>query len=206
MTFYDRKILPRLIDFACGTDLFTNQRRQLIPSARGTVLEIGFGSGLNTRFYDPQRVHKLWGVEPSEKLRALAQARMPDQMPIEFIGLSGESIPLESGTVDTVVTTYTLCTIPDVGRALDEMRRVLKPGGTLLFAEHGRAPDAAVRCWQDRLDPLWKRVAGGCHLNRDIPLLIREAGFKMGEVEAAYLPGPKLLTFNYLGSAQPAKC
>lgn len=125
------------------------------------------------------------------------------RFPVEFIGLSGEDIPLDNNSMDTVVTTYTLCTIPDAAKALSEMRRVLKPDGKLLFAEHGRAPDAAVRRWQDRLNPLWMRIAGGCHLNRDIPALIQAAGFAVERLEQGYLRGPRPMMFNYLGSATP---
>ncbi len=203
MSFYERRILPRLIDFACRTELITRQRQKLIPFAQGVVLEIGFGSGLNLPFYDRTRVSRLLGVEPSEKLREMSQRNADDLLPLELIGLSGEAIPLHDSSVDTVVSTYTLCTIPDVESALREIRRVLKPDGVLLFSEHGRAPDPSVCRWQDRVNPLWRRLAGGCNLNRDVPGLLHAAGFKLDRLEQGYLPGPRLLTFNSVGTARP---
>jgi ubiquinone/menaquinone biosynthesis C-methylase UbiE len=166
------------------------------------VLEIGIGSGLNLAFYDRGRVAKLWGLEPSEELRRIARERARAAgMDVEFLGLPGEQIPLEDGSVDTVVTTYTLCTIPDVARALGEMRRVLVAGGTMLFSEHGRAPDASVARWQDRLDRVWGNIAGGCHLNRAIPHLIGDAGFRMDSLDTMYVPGPRPFTYTYWGRA-----
>lgn len=153
MGFYDRHILPHVIHLACGAKPIRYQRRKVVPQASGRVLEIGIGSGLNLPFYDPAKVEKLWGLEPSDEIRRMAEkAAVGAPFPVEFIGLPGEAIPLDDASMDTVVTTYTLCTIPDAVAALREMRRLLKPGGQLLFAEHGRAPDAAVRRWQDRLD------------------------------------------------------
>lgn len=203
MSIYERRVLPRLIHFACGTELIRRQRQKLIPLAGGVVLEIGFGSGLNLPFYDRARVTRLTGVEPSEELRKLAQRSADAFLPLEFIGPSAEAISLANASVDTVVSTYTLCTIPDVDSALREIRRVLKPGGLLLFSEHGRAPETAVCRWQDRLNPLWKRVAGGCNLNRDIPELLTAAGFRLNRLEQSYLPGPRAMTFNSAGSASP---
>ena len=203
MSFYERRIVPRLINFACGAALITRQRQKLIPFAQGVVLEIGFGSGLNMPYYDRRWVSKLLGVEPSEELRKMARRKADPLLPLELIGLSGESIPLEDASVDTVVSTYTLCTIPDVEAALREIRRVLRPDGVLLFSEHGRAPDPGVCRWQDRLNPLWKPLAGGCNLNRDVPRLLHAAGFKLEKLEQGYLPGPRLMTFNSAGSARP---
>ncbi|HET9427613.1 MAG TPA: class I SAM-dependent methyltransferase [Allosphingosinicella sp.] len=203
MSFYDRHILPRLIDFACGLKRIRRERARLVPEAQGKVLEIGVGSGLNFPFYDPARVEHLWALEPSPEMRSLAAPKAAaTPFPTEFIGLSGEEIPLETASVDTVVTTYTLCTIPDVVRALREMRRVLRPGGRLLFLEHGAAPEAAVRKWQHRLTPAWKRIGGGCHLDRDIAALISEAGFCIDQIANFYLPGPRFLTFTYRGVAR----
>ena len=205
MNFYQKRILPKLIDRACGMDVISQERRKLIPAAYGRVLEIGIGSGLNAPFYDGASVEKLWGLEPSAELREMALSRMAIQpFPVELIEGSAEQIPLSDRSMDTVVTTYTLCTIPDPARALRQMRRVLKPEGQLLFAEHGKAPDAAVRWWQNLLTPVWKPIAGGCHLNRDIPLLIRNAGFQLTQLEDGYLPGPKPMTFSFRGSAAPA--
>jgi len=204
MGFYDRHILPHVIDMACGMKPIRYQRAKVVPQAQGRVLEIGIGSGLNLPFYDPAKVEKLWGLEPADEIRRMAEkAAKGSPFPVEFIGLPGETIPLDSGSVDTVVTTYTLCTIPDAVAALREMRRVLKPGGQLLFSEHGRAPDAAVRRWQDRLTPLWKRIGGGCHLNRDIPELLRQGGFALPWLESMYIPGPRPMSFTYWGAATP---
>ena len=204
MGFYDRHILPHVINLACGAKPIRYQRRKVVPQAQGRVLEIGIGSGLNLPFYDPSRVEKLWGLEPAEEIRRMAEkAAVGAPFPVEFIGLPGEAIPLDDASMDTVVTTYTLCTIPDAVAALREMRRVLKPGGSLLFAEHGRAPDAAVRRWQDRLDGIWGHIGGGCHLNRDIPALLREGGFTVDRLDTMYIPGPRPMSFNYWGSATP---
>lgn len=159
MGLYERYLLPRLIDYACGMKVIGQQRALLVPGAQGRVLEVGAGSGLNFPFYDRERVEMLWALEPSGELRRMASAAAASaDLPVTMLDASAEEIPLGSSTVDTVVMTYTLCTIPDAARALGEMRRVLKPGGRLLFSEHGRAPDQAVRRWQDGLTPLWTRV------------------------------------------------
>jgi ubiquinone/menaquinone biosynthesis C-methylase UbiE len=204
-TFYERLVLPRLLDFAMRQKPIMRQRAKVVPLARGRVLEIGLGSGLNLAFYDKGKLEKLFGLEPSAELRAIAAGRAREaSLDVEFVGLRGEEIPLDDASVDSVVITYTLCTIPDVDRALREMRRVLRPQGELLFSEHGRAPDAGVRRWQDRLNPLWRRIAGGCNLNRPIDELLRDASFTLGQLDSMYLPGPRPLTFNYWGSARPA--
>lgn len=203
MGLYDRYVLPRLIDRACGIKAVGLQRQKIVPQASGRVLEIGIGSGLNLPYYDPARVERLWGLEPSAELRRMAERKASGlAFPVEFLGLPGEQIPLADDSVDTVLVTYTLCTIPDAAAALREMRRVLRPHGRLLFAEHGRAPEESVRRWQARLTPLWKRLAGGCHLDRDIPGMIEREGFRIVELDSAYLPGPRPLTFNFRGSAR----
>lgn len=205
MGLYERHVLPRLINFACGLKPIRLQRQKVIPQASGRVLEIGIGSGLNLPYYDPAKVERMWGLEPSAEIRRMAERKSRSlSFPVTFVGEPGEAIPLEDASVDTVVTTYTLCTIPDAGAALREMRRVLKPGGRLLFAEHGRAPEARVQRWQDRLTPVWKRIGGGCHLNRDIPRIIEQNGFRIEKLETAYLPGPKAMSFNFWGTARPA--
>jgi len=174
-----------------------------MAAAEGRVLEIGIGSGLNLPFYTP-RVHELLGLEPSARLVAMARhASSQSFLPVTLIEGSAEAIPLEDESIDTVVTTWTLCTIPRVTQALGEMRRVLKPGGQLLFVEHGLAPEDSVRKWQDRLTPVWKRIGGGCHLNRAIPALIETAGFDVGEIKAGYIRGPKPMTYIYEGRARP---
>lgn len=202
MGWYDKHILPRFIDFACGAKNNTKQRKKLVPHAKGEVLEVGFGSGLNLPFYDPQEVQKIFALEPSEGMRKLAARRISQSdIELEFIDLPGEEIPLESNSVDTVLITYTLCTIPDALAALEGMRRVLKPGGKLLFCEHGEAPDQNVRRWQNRLNSGWGKIAGGCNINRDIPRLLMEGGFTIIHDERMYIPGPKFLCYNYWGSA-----
>ena len=202
MGFYERHILPRVIDLACGVNAIAYQRRLVVPEARGRVLEIGLGSGLNLPFYDAAKVEMLWGLEPAEPMRRLAAARVAAApFPVEWLDLPGEAIPLDDASADTVVTTYTLCTIPDAVAAVREMRRVLKPGGQLLFSEHGRAPDASVQRWQDRLTPMWKVCGGGCHLNRDIPALLRAGGFEPGRLASGYIPGPRPMSFHYWGAA-----
>jgi ubiquinone/menaquinone biosynthesis C-methylase UbiE len=203
MGFYDRHILPHVLHLACGTKPIRYQRRKVVPQAHGRVLEIGLGSGLNLPFYDAAKVEMLYGLEPAAEMRALAgKAVAAAPFPVELIDLPGETIPLANASVDTVVTTYTLCTIPDAQRALEEMRRVLKPGGQLLFSEHGRAPDASVLRWQERLTPLWKKIGGGCHLARDIPALLRAGGFTPETLDAAYIPGPKPMSFHYWGTCR----
>lgn len=180
------------------------QRAKVVPRARGRVLEIGMGTGLNLSVYDRAQVRALAGLEPSVALRARAVARAQALgLQLDFLGLDGQDIPAPDHAYDTVVTTFTLCTIPDASRALAEMRRVLAPDGQLLFAEHGRAPDAGVARWQRRLNGAWRAIAGGCNLDREIPRLIRDAGFRIAEIDALYLPGPKLLTYNYWGVALP---
>jgi SAM-dependent methyltransferase len=202
MGIYDKHILPRVIHFACGMKPNMLQREKVVPMAHGVVLEVGIGSGLNIPFYDANRVTKVLGLDPSPDITRIARkAAAEAAVDVEFINLPGEEIPLDDNSVDTVLFTYTLCTIPDTEAALRNMARVLKPGGELLFCEHGAAPDPKVRSWQDRIDPTWGYVAGGCHLNRDIPALIEQGGFNISDIKTQYLPGPKFLTFNYWGSA-----
>ncbi len=205
MSLYSEYILPWGINLACGGKPIARQRAKIVPRARGEVLEIGIGSGLNLPFYDTAKVTKVWGLEPSPAMRGMAEqvARGVD-LPVQFLDLPGEEIPLDDHSVDTVLVTYTLCTIPDAARALQQMRRVLKPGAELLFCEHGRAPDEGVRRWQDRIDPLWSKISGGCHLNRPIDSLVRDAGFRIADLETMYIPGPRTHTFNYCGAAVAA--
>jgi SAM-dependent methyltransferases len=176
-----------------------------VPLAQGRVLEVGIAPGLNMRYYDKTRVTKIVGLDPGLELQPLARQRIAQAgLEVELVGLSAEKIPLPDASFDTVLITYTLCTIPDALAALKEMRRVLKPTGRLLYCEHGRAPDASVRRWQERLQPLWGKVAGGCHLGRDIPALLQAAGFRLPEPHTRYLPGPRPFTFHYWGEALPA--
>lgn len=202
MGFYDRHVLPQLIDFACGMGAVMKARSQIVPLARGRVLEIGIGSGLNLAFYDPQRVEVVVGVDPSADMQRLAReraARCPVE--VEMIALELGQIQAADASFDDIVCTFTLCTIPDTVAALREMRRVLKPEGRLLFCEHGLAPDLPVVRWQRRLTPVWKPLAGGCHLDRDIPALIQAGGFHIRQLDSGYLKGPRPMTHVYRGWA-----
>jgi ubiquinone/menaquinone biosynthesis C-methylase UbiE len=204
--WYERHMLPYLIDFACSIKPVRRQRRKVVPQAQGQVLEIGIGTGLNLEHYDKAKVSKVVGLDPGLEMHRLAQKRIEKAgLTVELVGLSAERIPFDASTFDTVVVTYSLCTIPDPLAALREMRRVLRPGGKLIFCEHGLAPDASVRRWQDRLTPLWSKIAGGCRLNRDIPALLQEGGFHTRDMETLYLPGPRPLTYNYWGTAEAVK-
>lgn len=204
MDFYRKYILPRATHFACSLKPAMEQRGKVVPLASGRVLEIGIGSGLNLPFYTPGKVEHLWGLDPSRENWALLEGRRaPVDFDFEFLEASAEAIPLDAASADCVLLTYTLCSLPAVQPALEEIRRVLKPGGQLIFCEHGAAPDAAVRRWQDRLNPLWRRVSGGCNLNRAAPDLLRQGGFIIQEMEAGYIPGWKPASFNYRGIARP---
>ena len=204
-SWYDRHILPRALDFACGLPMLSRQRQLVVPLARGRVLEVGVGTGLNMSYYDKARVSSIIALDPALELHPLARERIAQAgLDVELLALSAEQIPLPDASVDTVLMTYTLCTIPDPLAALKEMRRVLAPGGRLLYCEHGRAPDASVRRWQERLQPLWGKVAGGCHLGRDIPALLQQAGFVLPNLHTRYLPGPRPFPFHYWGEALPA--
>jgi SAM-dependent methyltransferase len=204
MGIYRNYILPRATHFACSLKPVGMQRRKVVPLASGRVLEIGIGSGLNLPFYAPGKVDYLWGLDPSRENWALtAGRRAPVDFDVEFLAASAEAIPLEDASADCVLFTYTLCSLPAVRPALEEMRRVLKPGGQLIFCEHGAAPDAGVRRWQDRLNPLWRRVSGGCNLNRSVPELLLQGGFTIQELQTGYIPGWKPASFNYWGIARP---
>jgi len=203
MGFYDDVILPRLVHLVMRNARLLPYRERVAAAAQGRVLEIGIGSGLNLPFYSPA-VSEVLGLEPSARLIAMAQrAAHESAQRVRLVEGSAEAIPLDAGSVDSVVTTWTLCSIPNAGAALSEMRRVLRPGGRLLFVEHGRAPDAGVRVWQDRLTPVWRTLAGGCHLNRPIRAMIEDAGFAIDHLQAGYMPGPKAFTFMSEGAARP---
>ena len=200
--FYARYILPRCLDKACAIGPIEKQRAKIVPLAKGDVLEIGIGSGLNLPHYDASKVTSITGVDPDDHIWARSKTRRGAvSFPVHRIGLSGEDIPRDSNSADTVVVTYSLCTIPDPVAALKEMRRILKPGGEILFCEHGQAPDQKISKWQNRMDPFWSKIAGGCHSGRDIPALIQRAGLKIIELQHMYIPGPKVLSYNYWGRA-----
>jgi ubiquinone/menaquinone biosynthesis C-methylase UbiE len=204
--WYERHVLPWLVDIACSVRPVWRQRQKVVPLAQGRVLEIGIGTGLNLEHYDKARIAKIVGLDPGLEMHPQARRRSRRAgLEVELVGLSAEKIPYDDRSFDTVLATYALCTIADPGAALKEMRRVLKPGGRLIFCEHGLAPDAAVRRWQGRLTPLWAKVAGGCHLDRDIPRLLKDAGFQSADMQQMYLPGPRPLTYNYWGTAVVAK-
>jgi ubiquinone/menaquinone biosynthesis C-methylase UbiE len=203
MSFYEEKIVPHIINCACGTKPILKQREKVVPLASGTILEIGIGTGINLDYYDANKVDKVIGLDPSEaswKLASERAANLPFE--VEFIGLPGEQIPLDDDSIDTVLVTYSLCTIPDPVTALEGMRRVLKPNGKLIFCEHGQAPDANIQKWQNRINPSWRVLFGGCNLNRDIPQLLQQGGFTVDSLDSMYLPStPKFAGFNYWGIA-----
>ncbi len=202
MSFYENHILPHVINCACGLSAIEKQRAKVVPQAEGRVLEIGMGSGLNLKHYDGKKVSHLWGLEPSEGMRQKAQKNLHESgLNVEWLSLGSESIPLENESADTVVLTYTLCTIEQELAALAQMRRVLKPGGKLIFCEHGEASDESIKKWQTRINPVWRRIAGGCHLNKPIVDLIRSAGFQIETLDQGYIPGPKVAAYNYWGLA-----
>jgi len=205
MGLYDKYVLPKMVHFACGQKPSMKQREKIIPLAKGAVLEIGIGSGLNIPYYQAHQIDHLWGIDPSRDMWAIAEKNARERhLDAEFIETGAESIPLDNNSADTVVITYTLCTIPDVNSVLQEVRRVLKPGGKLLFCEHGEAPDEGIRRWQILVNPIWNRLAGGCNLNRPIPRLLEQSGFRSNDMQTMYIPGWKPASFNYWGSALTA--
>lgn len=203
MGFYDKHILPTVINWACQQTPNMRQREKVIPLATGNVLEIGVGSGLNLPIYNSDSVKHLTAIDPS---LATWNKRRVDTNQLgfgfEFTEASAEDLPMDNNSVDTVVITYALCTIPDLNGAFEEIRRVLKPTGKFIFCEHGKAPDVAVQKWQNTINPLWKRLGGGCNLNRDIPVIIEGNGFEASEMQAMYIPGWKPASFNYWGTAK----
>ncbi len=202
MNFYERYILPRLIHFACKQNLAKGQREKIVPLAEGNILEIGIGSGLNLAYYDPEKVQHLIGIDPSRELWELNTEKASVPFEVHFLNALAEDIPVDSKSIDTILITYTLCSISDLPAAFEEMRRVLKPSGKLVFCEHGKSPDSSVYRAQKFINPAWKRFGGGCHLTRDIPNLISNSGFNIQQLEQGYLPGWKVATYNYWGVAK----
>lgn len=201
MGFYENRVLPRLIDFAMRRDELTPIRARVAASLDGDMLEVGFGSGLNVPHYPPA-VSRVRAVDPATVGRKLAAKRLASSgVSVEYVGLDGQTLPLESASIDHVLTTWTLCTIPDVDRALSEICRVLRPGGMFHFVEHGRSPDHVVARWQDRLTPFQRRVAGGCHLNRPIDELVKNSGLELVELENYYAKGPRSFSYMFEGRA-----
>jgi ubiquinone/menaquinone biosynthesis C-methylase UbiE len=202
MGWYERNVVPRIVELMCGNSRMQAVRRPALEGLEGEVLEVGFGSGPNVPLYPPA-VTKVYAVDPSMTGRKLAAKRLAaTEVPVEFVGLDGESIPLDDESVDNALSTFTLCTIPDVERALHEVRRVLRPGGRLFFLEHGLDPDPKVEKWQHRLTPIQRRVAGGCHLDRDIRAVVSEAGLEVEKVANFSLQGPKSFGYMYCGTAR----
>ena len=204
MGLYTKYILPRVAHFLCSSKLITQQRKKVVPLARGRVLEIGIGSGLNLPFYDARKVRHVWGLEPNEDMWNL-NGKPEVGFGVEYLQASAEKIPLDDGSADSIVVTYALCSVPQTIEALRDMRRVLRPGGELIFCEHGAAPEPNVRRWQERLNPIWQKAAGGCRLNLQIPTLLEQAGFRIRALDTMYIQGPKIASFNYWGTAVPDK-
>ena len=203
MSLYEKYVLPKFLNCACGSKPVSYQRKKVVPLAEGKVLEIGIGSGLNLPFYDKAKIDEIWGLDPSEELSQMAkQVADEESMEVKFISSGAEDIPLPDNYFDCVLVTYTMCTIPEVQRANQEIRRVLKDGRKMIFCEHGEAPDQNIRKWQNRINPFWGKLAGGCNINRKIPSLIQESGFDIIEMEEMYLPNtPKIAGYNYWGYA-----
>tara|TARA_R110002072_G_scaffold90500_3_gene202398 strand:- start:28395 stop:29030 length:636 start_codon:yes stop_codon:yes gene_type:complete len=204
MSFYEQQILPHVINCACGLPPIRHIRKKIVPLCEGKVLEIGMGSGLNLPYYDTDKVEFIWGLEPSTGMRKKASNNIEKStLDVKWLDLPSETIPLEDDSVDTILLTFCLCTIGDTTKALKEMHRVLKQDGKLLFAEHGLSSDINIAKWQNKITPGWKKMAGGCHLNRTIDQLISDANFNINSIDRFYQHRiPKIAGFIYLGEAQ----
>ena len=200
---YEKMVLPKLCDKCCGTKPINYQRKKVVPLAKGVVLEVGIGSGLNIPFYNKNNIKKIIGLDPSEELNVLAKKVADDNgIQIDFLINGAEDIDLPDNSVDTILITYTLCTIPNLNKSMSEMKRVLKPGGKFIFCEHGIAPDINIIKWQRRINPIWGIFFGGCNINRNIPKIISESGFNISNLNQMYLPStPKIVGYNYWGEA-----
>lgn len=205
MSFYEKYILPRFLNCACASEPITYQRKKVVPLAEGKILEVGIGSGLNLPFYNKSKIEEIWGIDPSEELNAMAKkVAIKEDINVNFITSSAEDIPFPNDYFDTVLITYTMCTIPSVLQANKEIRRVLKHNGKMIFCEHGVSPDENIKKWQKRLNSIWGKIAGGCNINRNIPVLIKSSGFKILEMDEMYLPKtPRIAGYNYWGYAKP---
>jgi ubiquinone/menaquinone biosynthesis C-methylase UbiE len=202
MSLYEDYCVPHLTNCLCGVGAISKQRSFVVPHAKGKVLEVGMGSGLNLPFYDADKVESIWGLEPSEGMRKKAQKNLAESdLEVEWLGLPSEEIPLEDASADTVLLTYTLCSIAGWEQALGEMKRVLKPDGKLLFCEHGLAPDESTRKWQHRINPVWRTFTAGCNLTRDVPSCLEQTGFTIEKIDSGFIKGPRFATYNYWGQA-----
>ncbi|MDA8604894.1 class I SAM-dependent methyltransferase [Gammaproteobacteria bacterium] len=204
MGLYNKYILPKVLNCSCGSKPINYQRAKIVPLAEGVVLDIGIGSGLNIPFYNKSKIKYLYGLDPSKELIEMAKPLANlNQIEIEFLECGAENIPLLDNSIDTVLITYTMCTIQNVILSNSEIKRVLKDNGKLLFCEHGLAPDKNIAKWQKRINPIWNKIAGGCNLNRNIPDIITSSGFKISSIEEMYLPNtPKFAGYNYWGIAR----
>ena len=200
---YEKHLLPKMLDCCCSTKPINYQRNKVVPYAKGKILEIGIGSGINIPFYKKSQIEKLYGLDPSEELNHMAhKVASQNSLDVEFLLSGAEEIPLPSNSIDTILITYTLCTIPDLNSSMSEMKRVLKDDGNFLFCEHGIAPDLNIVKWQNRINPVWGKLFGGCSINRDIPDIIQSSGFKLNKLNQMYLPStPKIVGYNYWGHA-----
>jgi len=202
MGLYEKYILPVAIDRACRQKTSKQQREKVIPLAAGNVLEIGIGAGHSLSLYDGSKVKRLTAIDPLEKLWEKRKTELSDlEFNVEYMKRTADHIPAKNSTFDTVVVTYTLCSVNRIDQTLKEIHRVLKPGGKLVFSEHGKAPDKGLQMWQNLINPLWKRIGGGCHLNRDVPAILERNGFKLDNLHKGYIPGWRATSYHYWGSA-----
>ena len=200
---YEKYLLPKLLDKCCSTKPINYQRNKIVPNAKGTVLEIGIGSGLNIPFYNKRGINKVYGLDPSAELCEMARKTARDNhIDINILINGAEEIKLASNTIDSILITYTLCSIPNFNDALKEIKRVMKSDGNIFFCEHGIAPDPKIIKWQNRINPLWSKLFGGCNINRDIPFILSDSGFEIKSLQQMYLPStPKIVGYNYWGVA-----
>ena len=204
MSFYEKKILPKVLDLLCGSSPINYQRKKIVPKVSGNVLEIGIGSGLNLPHYNVSNISNITALDPAEELTDIAKKRISElDLDIDVINCGAEEIPLESKSFDSILVTYTLCSIENLDDSMREIRRVIKDDGTLFFCEHGIAPDLKTKNWQNRINPIWKRLMGGCNINRDIPEIISNSKLEITDLETMFLPGtPRIAGFNYWGTAR----